>query len=70
MSYFLNLEIIDNKMFFFANLDEHSKDSYFTVKGFQIKKLFNLVELFDKSENTENAKINSLKPERILYTNR
>ena len=57
MSYFLNLEIIDNKMFFFANLDEHSKDSYFTVKGFQIKKLFNLVELFDKSENTENAKI-------------
>ena len=29
----------------FANLCEHSKDRYFTVKSFQIKKFWNLVEL-------------------------
>ena len=38
MSYFLNLEIIDNKTDFFANLCEHRKDHYFTVKGFQISR--------------------------------
>ena len=45
MSYFVNLEIIDNKTGFFANLGEHSMDRYFTVKGFQIIKLCNLTEL-------------------------
>ena len=45
MSYFLNLEIIDNKTGFFANLGEYSKDRYFTVKGFKIIKLCNLAEL-------------------------
>ena len=45
MSYFLNLEIIDNKTGFFTNLGEHSKGHYFTVKGFHIKKVSNLVEL-------------------------
>ena len=45
MSYFLNLEIIDNKTGFFANLGEYSKDRYFTMKGFKIIKLCNLAEL-------------------------
>ena len=38
MSYFLNLEIIGNKTSFFANLCEHQKDHYFTVKGLQISR--------------------------------
>ena len=45
MSYFLDLEIIDNKTTFFSNSGEHSKDRYFTLKGFQIIKFCNLVEL-------------------------
>ena len=45
MSYFLNLEIIDNKTGFFANLGEYSKDRYFTMKDFKIIKLCNLAEL-------------------------
>ena len=46
----------------FANLCEHSKDRYFTVKGFQIKKILELsrtweFRLFGRCENTENDKI-------------
>ena len=41
---FPNVEIIGNRTVFFTNLGEHSKGHYFTVKGFQIKKLSNLVE--------------------------
>ena len=32
-------------MGFFANLGEHSKDRYFTVKGFQIINICKIVEL-------------------------
>ena len=33
--------MIDNKTGFFSNLGEHSKECYFTVKGFQIVKFSN-----------------------------
>ena len=45
MSYFLNLKVIDNKTGFLADLGEHSKDRYFTVKGFQVIRFCDLVEL-------------------------
>ena len=44
ISYFRNLEIIDNKRRFFAILGVHSNERYLTVKGLQIIKICNIAE--------------------------
>ena len=54
---FPEFRIIDNKTVFSANLDEHSKDGYFTVKGFQIIKICNKVELGKFVSLTKNMSV-------------